>query len=377
MKFLHTADLHIGKTLNNFSFLEDQRYILDRISHIASEEKVDAILIAGDVYQRSSPQAEAMALFDGFVTGLTSNGIRVFMISGNHDSEQRIAYFSELLRTSGVYTAEKFNGTLQKVELRDAHGPVDIWLMPFLRPANVRMFYPAKKITGYTDALRTVLDSADIDRSRRNVLLCHQFIIGSETSDSEENSLGGLDQVDPALFDAFDYTALGHIHKPQVVRRGQMLYAGSPLKYSLSEVDQTKSVTIVNLSAKGDITLKNVPLTPMREMRCIDGTLESVMAMPTSEDYVWITVHDDLVPPDAAKMFDTQFPNMMRFTVQNEKTRTDLDVTAAEDIKNKTEEELFMEFYALQNNGVMPTDAHMAVIRDILRQKEGSRDEAR
>ena len=368
MRFLHVADLHLGKQMNDVSLLEDQQAVLDQILHIAAEEKADGVLIAGDVYQRTSPQAEAMALFDSFVSRLVRDGRKVFVISGNHDSALRLSYFSSLVKSSGLYVTETFNGELQHVELHDADGELTVWMLPFLRPAQVKRALPEEKITSYQDALQAVLRHAPIDHSKRNVLMCHQFILGCEVCDSEELSVGTLDHIDGAIFDGFDYVALGHIHKPQQVLRDTLRYAGSPLKYSFSEVNHKKSVTIVDLQEKGEVTVRTVPLYPLHDVRLIGGRLDELMQMPYSEDYVWITIHDELPPPDAKVTLTVNFPNMMKFSVVNSKTKYDLDVKAAETLENKSVAELFCDFYRLQNNDQLPGEKHMAVLDKVIRE---------
>lgn len=377
MKLLHIADLHLGKTLNDVSFLEDQVYALDQIAGIAMQEDADAVLIAGDVYQKASPPSEAMAVFDRFITQLVSRNIRVFIISGNHDSSQRISYFSSLIRESGVHVSERFEGKLQQIGLKDEYGPLTIHLLPFLKPSQVRRWLPERKITSYQDAVEAVLQESPIDPRTRNVLLCHQFITGSETSDSEEKAVGGLDNIDASVFQAFDYVALGHIHKPQRMTRDTLRYAGSPLKYSFSEVNHRKSVTLVTLCEKGDISLKTVPIVPLHDMRLVDGMLSDLMRMPYSEDYVWVTVHDELVPPDARLSLTTVFPNLMKFTVSNSRTKYDVDVLARESMENKSVAELFSDFYRLQNNDQPPGEAHMKVLEKALKELEDQRNEAR
>ena len=370
MRFLHLADLHLGKQMCDVSLLEDQEFILDQILSVAESERTDAVLIAGDVYQRSSPQAEAMALFDRFVSRLVDMGQKVFIISGNHDSAQRISYFSSLLRTSGVYVSEAFDGTLQRVELRDTDGALDVWMLPFLRPSQVRRFLPEFPIATGQDAVAAVLQGADLDSSRRNILLCHQFITGSETSDSEEQTVGGLDSIDASVFDAFDYVALGHIHKPQKIRRETLRYAGSPLKYSFSEASHKKSVSVVNLLEKGEVSVRTVPLYPLRDVRTLEGTLEELMRLPYSEDYLWITLRDELVPPDARVTLSVNFPRMMKFSVMNSKTKYDLNVAALQQMENRTVSELFADFYRLQNNDRAPDEAHMREIEKVLKELE-------
>ena len=370
MRFLHTADLHIGKQMNDLSLLPDQQYILDQIVSVAERERVDAVLIAGDVYQRSSPQAEAMALFDSFVSQLANAGRQVFIISGNHDSALRISYFSSLIKSSGVYVTEAFDGRLQSVTLRDRDGEIIVWMLPFLRPSQVKKWLPEEKILSYQDAVEAVLRQTEIDSGKRNILLCHQFITGCETSDSEERAIGGLDNIDASVFDAFDYVALGHIHKPQKVLRDTLRYAGSPLKYSFSEVSHKKSVTIVDIREKGDIGVRTAPLYPLRDVRLIEGNMDDLMRMDYSEDYVWATVHDELPPPDARVTLTVNFPNMMKFSIVNSRTKYDIDVLATQRMENKTIPELFNDFYRLQNNGQEPGEAHRKILNQVLKELE-------
>ena len=370
VKLLHIADLHLGKRLNGVSFLEDQIFLLDQIATLARTEHADAVIIAGDVYQKASPQSEAMAAFDAFVTRLAAAGIRVLVISGNHDSAQRISYLSALVRNAGVYVSEEFTGTVQTVTLSDAFGEVHFGLLPFLKPIQARRFYPDEKIETYEDAVRTVLRHSPIDPSARNVLVCHQFVTGAATCDSEETAVGGLDCVDVSAFDGYDYVALGHIHGPQRMTRDTVRYAGSLMKYSFSEVNHRKSVTVVELLEKGDVRLRTVPLTAPHDMRAVEGMLADVMAMPYSEDYVWVTIHDELPPPDARVSISTVFPNLLKFSVVNSKTKMDVDVLARDQMESKSVPELFSDFYRLQNNDVAPGERHIEMLTAILRELE-------
>ncbi len=377
MKFLHTADLHLGKQMNDLSLMEDQAAVLDQIVQVAVDEDVQAVLIAGDVYQRSTPQAEAMAMFDRFVSRLAEAGKMVMIISGNHDSAQRISYFSSLVRDAGVHLTEDFTGELQHVTLQDAYGPVTVWLMPFLRPAQVRRVWPEEKIASYQDAVAAVIRHAEIDCTKRNVLMCHQFVSGCVTCDSEEMSVGTLDQIDGAILVDFDYVALGHIHGPQKVLRETMRYAGSPLKYSFSEARHHKSVTIVEMYEKGDTQVRTVPLYPLRDVRCVEGLLKDLMDELYTEDYVWITIHDELPPPDAKVSLSVNHPNMLKFSVVNSRTKTDQDVRAAEMMEKKTVQELFNDFYRLQNNDQLPSEGHLQVLSQLIKELEEDPDEAR
>ena len=371
MRFLHIADLHLGKQMNDLSLLPDQEYILEQIISIAESERADAVLIAGDVYQRSSPQAEAMALFDAFVSRLARLGKKVFVISGNHDSALRVSYFASLVKSSGVYVTEAFDGTLQSITLQDRDGEIVVWMLPFLRPSQVKRKLPEEKITTYQDAVEAVLRQTPIDPKKRNLLLCHQFITGCETSDSEERAVGGLDNIDVYVFNAFDYVALGHIHNPQKVLRDTLRYAGSPLKYSFSEASHNKSVTIVDVLEKGDITVRTEPLYPLHDVRMIEGMLDDLMNLPYSEDYLWVTVHDELPPPDARVTLSVNFPNMMKYSIVNSRTKQDIDVLATQSMENKDIRELFCDFYRLQNNDQIPSKAHQDEIEKVLKEVEG------
>lgn len=374
MKFLHLADLHLGKQLNDLSLLEDQDWILQQIVTTAESEQVDAVLIAGDVYQRASPQAEAMALFDRFVSQLAARNITVCAISGNHDSALRISYFSSLIRNAGVHVSEVFSGELQHVTLRDNFGEVVVWLLPFLRPAQVRRALPEEKILTIQDAVAAVIRHADIDPRKRNILVCHQFVIGSQLAGSEDLSVGGLDGVDAAVFDVFDYVAMGHIHRPQKIHRDTVRYAGSPLKYSFDEATHRKSLTLVDMQAKDDVVIRALPLYPLHDLRRVEGTLAEVLSMPYSEDYVWVTIHDELPPPDAKVSISVTFPNMLKFSVVNSRTQYDMDVLATEAMENKSVTELFSDFYRKQNNDQYPSDAHLQVLSKVLQELEESPD---
>lgn len=370
MRFLHTADLHIGKMLNDVSLLQDQQTVLSQIVNIAAEKKVDGVLIAGDVYQRAAPTAEAMAVFDEFVRQLTEQGQKVFVISGNHDSMLRIAYLSRLVRGAGLYVSEAFEGSLQQITLQDQYGPLTIHLLPFIRPMQVKRFFPDRKIVSYQDAVQAVLESAVIDRKQRNILLCHQFITGSETCDSEEKSIGGLDNIDASVFDAFDYVALGHIHKAQKCARETLRYAGSPLKYSFSEMQHKKSVVIVDIEEKGEITLKTEPLYSPRDVRAVRGKMDQLMRMDYSEDLMWVTLTDEDVLPDARQTLNTVFPHILKFSIENSKTKLDMDVLAQERMEDRSVTDLFCDFYRLQNNDRLPDEQQLQLLEKVLKELE-------
>ena len=358
MKFLHLSDLHIGKRVYEFSMLEDQRFILRQILEIAEREKPDGVILAGDIYDKAVPPAEAVQVMDGFLTALSKMGITVFMISGNHDSPERIAFGSEIMSGRGVHVSPVYDGKGRSVTMEDQYGPVTIWLLPFIKPAVVRHAFPDEEIQTYQDAVRTAVEHMNVDPKARNVLAAHQFVTGASRCESEEIFVGGIDNVDAALFDVFDYVALGHIHSPQSVGREEVRYCGTPLKYSFSEAGQVKSVTAVELGEKGNVGLRQIPLMPLRDMRKIKGTYMEVSARsfyegPNTEDYVQITLTDEDDIPDGMQKLRAIYPNLMRLEYDNRRTRENREITTFEEVQQKSELELFEEFYEQQNNQPM------------------------
>ena len=377
MKLIHLSDLHIGKRVNEVSMIEDQEYILTQILRIIDEEKVDAVLIAGDVYDKSVPSAEAVTLFDDFLCRLAKRQMPTLIISGNHDSPERLAFGNRLFESSGIHISPVYNGEVEFVAMSDEHGEVTFWLLPFVKPAHVKRYYSDAGIESYTDAIRTAIAHMDFDKASRNVLLTHQFVTGASTCESEEISVGGSDNVDASVFADFDYVALGHIHGPQNIGCSRIRYCGTPLKYSFSEARHKKSVTIVEMLEKGETKVRTVPLYPLHDVRLIEGKLADIMAMPYSEDYVWITIHDELPPPDAKVTLTVNFPNMMKFSVVNSRTKYDLDVKATDAMESKSVAELFCDFYRLQNNDQLPGEAHMQVLGKVIKELEEAPYEAR
>lgn len=358
MKFLHLSDLHIGKRVYEFSMLEDQRFILRQILEIAEREKPDGVILAGDIYDKAVPPAEAVQVMDGFLTALSKMGITVFMISGNHDSPERIAFGAEIMSGRGVHVSPVYDGKGRSVTMEDQYGPVTIWLLPFIKPAVVRHAFPDEEIQTYQDAVRTAVEHMDVDPKARNVLAAHQFVTGASRCESEEIFVGGIDNVDAALFDVFDYVALGHIHSPQSVGREEVRYCGTPLKYSFSEAGQVKSVTAVELGEKGNVGLRQIPLMPLRDMRKIKGTYMEVSARSfyegtNTEDYVQITLTDEEDIPDGMQKLRAIYPNLMRLEYDNRRTRENREITTFEEVQQKSELELFEEFYEQQNNQPM------------------------
>ena len=281
---------------------------------------------------------------------------------------------SGLVRNSGIYMSDKFSGSLQEIVI-DGHEEISFWLLPFIRPVNVRRFFPNLQIDSYSDAVRTVIDNSGVDPGRINVILAHQFVTGSSVSESEELTVGGIDNVDPSVFDGFDYAALGHLHRPQRAGKEHIRYSGSPLKYSISESGDIKSCVVIDVRGKGDVCIETVPLNPLHDVRNIRGMLNEIMQMPYSQDYVRVELNDEDVPPDARISIASVFPNMVRYAVVNSKTSVETDVDMADEIQNKSVLELFCDFYSAQNNGVMPDEKHMKIMREVLEETGGVANE--
>ena len=369
MKLIHTADLHIGKSVCEHSMLDEQRFILASILDVVKREKPDAFLVAGDVYDKSVPSAEAVAVLDDFLVRLSETGTKVFVLSGNHDSAERIAFGGRLMADRGVYMSPVYSGAFTPVTLKDESGEVDVWMLPFVRPATVRACLESDEdraqVTDYTSAMRMAIAQMKLTAGRRNVLLAHQFVTGAERSDSEEN-VGGLDNVDASVFEGFDYVALGHIHKPQNVAKDEagmarVRYSGTPLKYSLSEASHKKSLTVIELGVKAEIGLANIdvreiPLTPEHDVREIRGTFAELVSPEFQrkqladgfklDDYVYVKLTDENDVPDAALKLRGIYPNLMMLDYDNERTRNQKIVVGEGKAEQKTPMELFGEFFS-------------------------------
>ena len=355
MKLIHLSDIHLGKRVNEFSMLEDQAHILKKILAVVDEEKPDGVLIAGDVYDKSVPSTEAVQLFDDFLVRLAKRKLPVFIISGNHDSPERLSFANRLIDAAGIHLAPVYNGVVEPITLSDEYGPVNVYMLPFIKPAHVRGFFPDTEITGYSDAVAAAIGRMNIDKTQRNVLITHQFVTGAQRSDSEELSVGGTDNIGAEVFCDFDYVALGHIHGPQNMDSGRIRYCGSPLKYSFSEAAQQKSVTVAELKEKGMLEIHTVPLIPRRDMVELKGsyqqlTLREFYENTTyQEDYTHITLPDEEDIPDAVAKLRAVYHNLMKLDYDNTRTRHSAAISGAENVETRSPIDLFAEFYELQN----------------------------
>lgn len=373
MKLFHLSDLHIGRRIGEISLYEDQKYIIDQILAYAETELPDGVLIAGDVYDKSIPSVDAVDLLDYFITELISRRLPVFMVSGNHDSPQRLNFGSRILDKSGIHIAGVFDGKPVKKTLADDFGEVDIYMLPYLKPALVRPHF-SNEIVTYEDALRTVIDSIGIDINRRNILVAHQFVTSGssqpELSDSESISVGGLDNIDSSVFDRFDYVALGHIHKPQFINNEKIRYSGSPLKYSFSESLHDKSITVIELGKKHDLQIRTLPLVPLRDMRKIKGPVAELVRVGLEDpagqnDFIHATVTDESEIYDALGRLRRVYPNILRIEFENERTvQTGSRTSASGSIEQKSPMELFEEFFGIQNDAEL-TDKQKRVMESV------------
>ena len=358
MRFLHLADLHIGKRVNGFSMIEDQKFVFEQVYNVIENEKIDGIIMAGGIYDKPVPSAEAVKLFDEMLTRLVSINLPIFVISGNHDSAERIGFGSDILSAAKVYMSRVYNGNLQKIELEDDYGKINVYLLPFIKPATVKNIYKEAEIKDYDDALEYVLSQEKIDKTKRNVIVSHQFVTGALRSESEEVSVGGLDNVSVENYEAFDYVALGHIHRAQQMGRESARYAGTLLKYSFSEEKHNKSMTIVDLKEKGNIEIKEIPVKPLHDLKTIKGkfskiTSEEFYKELKKEDYyrAVLTDEDDIL--NAIGKLKSIYPNLMSMEYDNTRTRSYSVVDNVETGETKSPLDYFEEFFEKQNGRKM------------------------
>lgn len=373
MKFIHLSDLHLGIRVNDFSMSEDQRYILDRILDIIDREAPDGIIIAGDIYDKSMPPAEAVAMFDDFISSIAERKIKTFIISGNHDSAERIAFGSRIMNAGGIYLSPVYNGDIKPVVMEDEYGSVNIYMLPFVRPSTVRAFYPDDDTDSYSSAVGTAVKHMNADFTQRNIIITHQFVTGAVRSDSEDISVGGTDNVSADIFADFDYTALGHIHKPQNIGSERIRYCGTPLKYSFSEAKQDKSVTVIELGKKGDVNVRTVKLIPLRDMTELKGSYEELMKKSFydgtgyTEDYVHITLTDENDIPDAVSKLRLVYHRLMKMDYDNARTKKQSIIEGMTSAREADPEKLFGEFFESQNNVPM-NDEQAAFVSGIIKE---------
>ena len=377
MKFIHLSDLHIGKRVNEFSMIEEQKYILLKILEIIDNSKAEAVMIAGDVYDKTVPSTEAVELFDWFVTKLAERNLKIFIISGNHDSSIRVAFASEIMKKCGVYISPAFSKDIKPTVLNDEYGEINVYMLPFIKPANVRAFYQDEQIDSYTDAVRIAIENMNVDSAKRNIIITHQFVTGATRCDSEELSVGGTDNVDVSIFDNFDYVALGHIHSPQKILRETVRYSGTPLKYSFSECNHKKSVCVVDMFEKDNVNIELIPLIPKNDLQKIRGSYMELTAKSfydelSIENYFHITLTDEEDIPDVISKLRTIYPNIMRIEYDNKRTRSTAHIDSDERIEKQTPLEIFDEFYFTQNGSKLSNEQNQMLCDMIEKIWEGN-----
>lgn len=367
MRFLHLSDLHIGRRLNGFSLLEDQRYALGQMLEMAAG--CDAVLLAGDLYDKAQPSAEAIRMVSDFLVDLSRLGKPVFAVSGNHDNADQVAYCRQMLGECGVWMSPVFDGALQPHVLHDAYGEVHVWLLPFIRPASARPFFP--DVHTYEDAVRAALSTAQRDPSARHVLVAHQYVSGAEICASETRLVGGVDEVSVSVFDGFDYVALGHLHSPQKLAGGRVRYCGSPLKYSLSEEKQRKAALVVELDASGGVAVQEKPIHPLRDVRTVQGMLADVAAPEKySEDYVYAVLTDEGPLLDPLGALRLAYPRLLGMRIQNSRTNEETAFAENVDAESLSPLEHFIAFYEAQNNRQPPDEKRIRLMRAIMEEAE-------
>ena len=370
MKILHLSDLHFGKRLNNFSLLEDQYHVNRQIFKLAKDTHIEAVIIAGDVFDRQIPSAGAVQLFDDFLNFWAELNLPVFIISGNHDSAERLSFGAHIFSQNNIYISPVYNGQIEPISLNDAYGKINFYLLPFIKPATVRPFFPDEKINSYTEAVQTVLNNLPLNKDERNILIAHQFVTGAVLSDSEEIVVGGLDNVDAHVFDAFDYVALGHIHTPQTILRDSIRYCGTLLKYSFSEANQQKCATVIDIKAKGQMDITAYPVKPLHDMRKIKGTYAELTDRQNyigtdTDDYILATLTDEEDVPDAIGRLRSIYPNIMQLDYDNIRTHTRNNIETVDINTAKAPLELFGEFYKLQNNQPL-NETQSQIMQDLI-----------
>lgn len=370
MKLFHLSDLHLGKRVYAFSMLPDQRYVLEQVCTLAEKHQPDGILLSGDLYDKPIPPVEAVQLLDEFFTRMQQMGIAVYAISGNHDSAGRVDFGSRILQQQNLHICGAFDGKLYHVQKEDAFGEIHFYLLPFLKPATVSAFREGGESLTYAEAVKWALETADVDTTKRNVLLAHQFVTWkgtAEESDSETKTLGGVDEMDASLFFDFDYVALGHLHSPQRIGRDTIRYGGSPLKYSFSELRQKKGVTLVELGEKGNVTTEFLPLEPLHPLREIKETLDDLLEAAEeaggSEDYVRVILTDEGAVYDPVGRLRVYYPNLMTLEMAQHGQRQQ-DFSLQMDREQLSGPALFAGFFEKQNDHEM-SEAQKALVEKI------------
>ena len=377
MLLMHLGDLHLGKTLGDFDLTDDQEYLLNQLLEIIDIRSVDAVLIAGDVYDKSIPSESATRLLNSFLSNLAKRNVYVFMISGNHDSDERLNYGSSLFETNHIYISSKYDGNMFKHTMKTEEEDVNIYLLPFCKASQIRHFLPDAKIDSYEDAIKAVLNNQIIDKTQCNILVAHQFVMGKskdpELGGSESlgtRTVGTVEKIGYDCFDDFDYVALGHIHSPQQVGRKEVRYSGSPLKYSLSEVNNEKSIPLINIRKKGEVDIELVPVKPLRNLRHIKGKIKDLLDksnISSPEDFIYVTLTDENFINDAMGIFQKVYPSTVHIDYENSHSKEIEQVDISQIAENRSFDDLISDFY-LQVYGNEISEEEMHIMKDVAKE---------
>ncbi len=376
MKFIHLGDLHIGKSLGEYSLMDDQKYILDQILDIIRDKSVDAALLAGDIYDRALPSEAAVNLLDYFISKLADMGVEAYIISGNHDSEDRLNYGRRLFSSRGIHIVSKFGGKLETFEREDEYGKLNICLLPFVKASQVRFYYPDEEIKTYDDAVKAIIDHAELNYESRNILIAHQFVTGdgdpvvSGSEGASVQNVGLVEKISCESLRNFDYVALGHIHSPQRVRHDNIRYSGSMLKYSLSEANSSKSAPVITVKEKGELDIELVPLRPMRDLRHIIGPMAQLLSaenITDPEDYMYVTLTDEEIINDAMSIIQQFYPHTVKIDYRNSHTQEIEDFDISDMADTKSFDELISDFY-LKMYGTEISDDELEIMMSVARE---------
>lgn len=370
MKLAHISDLHLGKTLHTYSLIEDQEFILTQIVNILKERKIDVLMVAGDIFDKNVAPEAGLKVLRRVLNQLVEAKIKVLLISGNHDSAERLTFGGEFMTEKGIYFSKIYDGVIEPVTFDDEFGPVNFYLLPFIKPSLVQHYFPDKEILTYEDGVRCSIENMKLNPAERNVIIAHQNILSAERCESEENIIGGLDAISADVFKDFDYTALGHIHKPQKIGDNNVIYSGTPLKYSTSELNHEKSMPVITLNKKSEIEIEYVPLVPKRDLRQISGTLDEIMKASKKdsnnpEDFIDIILTDENEVLDAISTLRSVYPNVLKITYDNNATRAAENIENFESVNEKNPLEMFEAFYK-SRRGVEIDDVQKEYIQSLI-----------
>lgn len=377
MKFIHLGDLHIGKHVNDFSMIEDQKYMLDQVIDLIDEKEIDAVLLAGDIYDRAIPSEEAVKVFDSFLTTMAHKNKYVFAVSGNHDSDERLNYGSKLFESNNIYIAGKYEGEMKCVDVKDDYGILHVWLMPYVKASRVAHYFPEEKIETYNDAFKIAIGNCNVDTAERNIIVTHQFVTSSSSVEPELAgsetimlNVGTLDRISAECFDHFDYVAMGHIHGSQVVGRETCRYSGSLLKYSLNtrEINNEKTIPVITFEEKGNVAIELISLKPRREIRHIKGNLKDLIENCVDcDDYIYATLTDEITQFDAMARMQEVYPNIMKLDYDNAETRALLEDDADYNTEGKSFDELIRDFFFIYH-GKEPNEKEWELLMEVARE---------